>query len=140
ARLGLLLVLQVIELSQWTVNPIFDGIASVVIGLILGTTASWLAYETKGLLIGESADPKVVEGIKQLVGSYQEITSVNETLTLHMGPNYIVLNISVNFKDELHAGQIERTIEDLTSRIREKYPRVNRIFIEAEDRVKALDH
>ncbi|HLR25714.1 MAG TPA: cation diffusion facilitator family transporter [Fodinibius sp.] len=133
ALLGLFVALAGIGLSQWTGNPIFDGIASVVIGLILGTTASWLAYETKGLLIGESADPKVVEGIKQLVGSYQEITSVNETLTLHMGPNYIVLNISVNFKDELHADQIERTIEDLTSRIKEKYPRVNRIFIEAED-------
>src|SRR5699024_11938985 len=106
ARLGLLLVLQVIELSQWTVNPIFDGIASVVIGLILGTTASWLAYETKGLLIGESADPKVVEGIKQLVGSYQEFTSVNETLTLHLGPNNILMLLCESFYTELPAALI----------------------------------
>ena len=132
ALLGLFVALTGIGLSQWTGNPIFDGIASVVIGLILGTTATWLAYETKGLLIGESAEPKVVQGIKQLAGSYKGIASVNEALTLHMGPNFILLTLSVDFDNNLDSGKIETSIEELTAEIKEKYPLVNRVFIEAE--------
>ena len=65
----------------------FDGIATVIIGLILGATAVWLAYETKGLLIGESANQEVVESIRRMTGKISEIEHVNEVLTMHMGPN-----------------------------------------------------
>ncbi len=132
ALLGLLVALAGIGLSQGTGVLIFDGIASVLIGLILVGTAIWLAWETKGLLIGESANRPVVEGIRAILESCPEIEHVNEVLTMHMGPDYILVNISVDFRDDLPVGDIERTIADIDDRIRQRFPRVKRIFIEAE--------
>jgi cation diffusion facilitator family transporter len=132
ALLGLFVAVSGIALSQWTGNPLFDGIASIIIGFILGGTAFWLAYETKSLLIGESAKTDVIDGVEQVIDSYPPITQVNEVLTLHMGPSYILLTVSVNFKDDLNTGQIEATIEELTDQIKGEYSQINRVFIEAE--------
>jgi cation diffusion facilitator family transporter len=86
AMLGIIVAFVGIWLSQLTGNPLYDGAASVIIGLILAGTAAWLAYEIKGLLIGESATPEIVNGIKEIAKSYPKIKHVNEVLTLHMGP------------------------------------------------------
>jgi cation diffusion facilitator family transporter len=133
AMLGLMVAFVGIALSQFTGLLIFDGIASIVIGLILGVTAAWLAYETKGLLIGESADPEIVTGITSLANNYHFISGVNEVLTMHMGPNYILLNLSVNFKDSLDVSNIEENISTLSSQIKKEYPLVQRVFVEAEE-------
>ena len=133
AMLGLIVAFVGIALSQYTGLLIFDGIASIVIGLILGVTAAWLAYETKGLLIGESADPNIVTGITNLANNYNFISGVNEVLTMHMGPNYILLNLSVNLKDAMDVSNVEENISTLTSRIKKEYPLVKRVFIEAEE-------
>lgn len=132
ALLGLAVAIIGIGLSQWTNMPVFDGIASIVIGLILGTTATWLAYETKGLLIGESADPQLLQEIEETISSFEGIKTINETLTLHMGPNFILLNISVDFQDDISSQTIEDTTEKLTRKIKSNFPLIKRIFIEAE--------
>ena len=132
ALLGLLVALAGVGLSQLTGILYFDGIASVIIGLILVGTAVWLAWETKGLLIGESANEKVVDGIREIVKAYDGVEHVNEVLTMHMGPDYILVNIAVDFRDDVAAGDIERTIAELDARIRERFPKVKRVFIEAE--------
>ncbi len=134
AMLGLLVAFIATALSQLTGNPIFDGIASIIIGMILGGTAIWLAYETKGLLIGESANPHVVAGIRAIAADTPEIEAMNEVLTMHMGPDYILVNISIDFRDELNADEVERTIADIDRRIKQVYPQVKRVFIEAEKR------
>ncbi|MEL7834693.1 cation diffusion facilitator family transporter [Fodinibius sp. Rm-B-1B1-1] len=133
AILGLLVAFIGIALGQWTGLYIFDGIASIIIGIILGVTAAWLAYETKGLLIGESADPKIINSIAGMASNHAAISNVNEVLTLHMGPNYILVNLSVNFKDSLEVASIEQDISKLTDQIKEKHPLVKRVFIEAEE-------
>lgn len=133
AMLGLIVAFVGIALSQYTGLLIFDGIASIVIGLILGVTAAWLAYETKGLLIGESADPEIVTGITSLATNYNFISGVNEVLTMHMGPNYILLNLSVNLKDTSNISNVEKNISTLSSRIKKEYPLVKRVFVEAEE-------
>ncbi len=133
AMLGLVIAFLGIAAGQWTGILIFDGIASILIGLILGVTAAWLAYETKGLLIGESAEKEIIEGIRTLTIKSNGIKSVNELLTLHMGPDYILVNISVDFNNELNAGNIEDTIESINKSIKTKYQRVKRVFIEAEN-------
>ena len=92
ALLGLLTAMLGVWLSQVTGIQIFDGIASIIIGLILAATAIWLAYETKGLLIGESANPRVIQGIKEIILASGYIQHVNEILTMHMGPNFILVN------------------------------------------------
>jgi len=102
--------------------------------LILGGTAAWLAYETKGLLIGESANREVVVGIKKIAKSFPEIEHVNQVLTLHMGPEYILVNLSVDFADHTSADDVEDTIYMLTVEIKRTFPQVKRIFVEPEAR------
>lgn len=132
AMLGLLVALGALLLTQYTGILIFDGMASIVIGLILAGTAIWLAYETKGLLIGESANKSVVQGIRQLVQAYAEVCTTNEVVTMHMGPDFILLNLSVDFDDALDAGELKAVINRIDQDIKAQYPLVKRIFIEAE--------
>ena len=132
AMLGLLVALVGIWLAQVTGNPVFDGIASIVIGLILAATAAWLAYETKSLLIGERANSEVVHSIREIANSFDEVERVNELLTMHMGPEYILVNISVRFKRGQVTRQLESVISGLDTAIKEEHETVKRIFIEAE--------
>jgi cation diffusion facilitator family transporter len=134
AMLGILAAFAGIFLSQITGNPIYDGMASVIIGLILAGTAIWLAYETKGLLIGESARPEIIRGVREIAKSFPKITHVNEILTLHMGPDFILLNLSVDFVDTLMTGDIEDTVSRLDRQIKQAYPKIKRVFVEAEER------
>lgn len=130
AMLGITAAFLGVLLVQVTGNPIFDGIASIIIGMILGGTAIWLAYETKGLLIGESANPEIVHGIRILASSFPEIVQVNEVLTLHMGPDFILANISLDFEDTVPTGDTEDILERLRIAIKEEYPKVKRVFAE----------
>lgn len=111
-----------------------DGTASILIGLILAGTAIWLAYETKSLLIGEATHPEKVEGMRKLASAFPEVTRVNEVLTMHMGPDFVLANISVDFRDDLQAGELEQAIQRMDAAIKDLYPMVKRIFIEAEPR------
>lgn len=132
AILGLLLAFAGVGLSQLTGIPYFDGIASILIGFILIGTAIWLASETKGLLIGESANKEIVRGIREIIKANAIIDGVNEVLTMHMGPDYILANISVVFKDSCQTGEIETAIAGIDKSIKATYPQIKRIFIEAE--------
>jgi cation diffusion facilitator family transporter len=120
AMLGLIVAFVGVWLSQSTGILIFDGIASVVIGFILVGTAIWLAYETKGLLIG--------------------IQHINEILTMHMGPDFILANISVDFADAISAQQVEADIAAIDRNIKQAFPQIKRVFIEAEKRGNKFPH
>jgi divalent metal cation (Fe/Co/Zn/Cd) transporter len=132
AILGLVVAFAGIMLSQLTGIVQFDAIASIIIGLILGGTAVWLAIETQGLLIGESASRDVVAGISRIAGECECVENVNEVLTMHMGPEFILANISLKFRDKLVVGQLEREIAAMDRGIKSVYPEVRRVFIEAE--------
>jgi cation diffusion facilitator family transporter len=134
AMLGLALAFVGVLLTQVTGNVLFDGVASILIGLILAGTAIWLAYETKSLLIGERANLHVIAGIKQIVANHPVVNHVNEALTMHMGPDFILLNLSVDFRDEAAAPEIERAVAKIDAEIKRTYPEVKRIFIEAESK------
>jgi cation diffusion facilitator family transporter len=134
AMLGLLVAFVATLLTQFTGLLIFDGIASILIGVILGGTAIWLAYETKGLLIGESANQQVVEGIRAIAGDYEKVEHVNEVLTMHMGPDYILVNLSIAFVDMASSDEVEEAIALIDRRIKQVFPQIKRVFIEAESR------
>lgn len=134
AMLGLIIALVGVALTQLTGVLYFDGIASILIGVVLAATAIWLAYETKGLLIGESASRHVIEGIRKLVLEFREVKYVNEILTMHMGPDFILLNLAVKFSDETTALELETTISRIDRKIRQDFPNVKRVFVEAEKR------
>jgi len=132
AMLGLAVAFAGIALSQYTGILVFDSIASMVIGLILIGTAIWLAYETKGLLIGESANHSVIKSIRDILQGSKNIEHVNEVLTMHMGPDYILANISVDFNDNISADEIEKCVAEIDVKIKQQHPQIKRIFIEAE--------
>jgi cation diffusion facilitator family transporter len=133
AMAGLVVAFIGIYLAQVTGIPYWDGIASIAIGCILGITAFWLAYETKGLLIGERADLPTVNGIRSILEETEGVQKINEVLTLHMGPEFILANISIEFKDDLKIGELEALINTMTRQIKTSFPVVKRVFIEAED-------
>ncbi|MEE8312343.1 MAG: cation diffusion facilitator family transporter [Candidatus Binatia bacterium] len=134
AMLGLLVAFAGVALGQLTGNPVHDGVASVLIGVILASVAIWLAYETKSLLIGESAQEEVIEAIRQLAVDSDHATHVGEVLTLHMGPDFVLVNISIDFADEASAEDLERSIATLDARIKQRFSEVKRVFVEAEAR------
>jgi len=132
ALLGLFVALLGIWLTQVTGIAVFDGIASIFIGLILGGTAIWLAIETKGLLIGERANTEVIARIRKRVNSFEEVEKVNELLTMHMGPEFILVNISIRFKRGQLTRELETVIQEIDKVIKSEHEMVKRIFIEAE--------
>ena len=132
ALLGLLVALIGLVLYQLTGNPIYDALASIGIGVVLILTALVLAIESKSLLIGESADPEIVADIRATLNIDERILTVNEVATLHMGPEFIVVTVSVDFIDALSARKVEKAVTQLTRSIKAVDPRVKRVFIEAE--------
>ncbi len=134
AILGLLVAALGIFLVQMTGNPMFDGGASIIIGIILGLTALGLAIETKGLLIGEGASAETVQGIRDAIREEHVVRGINELRTLHIGPDDILAAISLDFRDDLAAGEVEDTISRLERRIKELDNEVSRVFIEVQSR------
>ena len=106
--------------------------SSSSIKAILAVTAGFLAYECKGLLTGEGANEEVISGINQIINESAGVLHVNEVLTLHLGPQDILLNISLDFEDSLSSGQVEEAILYLEFKIKKMLPEIRRVFIEAQ--------
>jgi cation diffusion facilitator family transporter len=132
AVFGLIAAFIGIALSIHFDHSLFDAAASIVIGIILAITATFLALECKGLLIGEGASSAVVSGVRNIVEAHPGILAVNELLTMHLGPEDVLLNISIDFSDDLSSGGVERAISDLERQIKESFPEIRRLFIEAQ--------
>jgi len=137
AMLGLLIAFLGIALGQWLEIPELDGLASIAIGCILAGAAMLLAQETKGLLIGEGADPTIVREISRVLSAHAAIDRVNEILSMHQGPNEILVNVSVEFRDGLEIGAVERHTAAIEREIKARIPGARRVFIEAQ---AAADH
>ena len=133
AMLGLAVAFVGIALGQWLNMPVLDGVASVLIGVILAGTAALLAYEAKGLLIGEGVEPEVRHGVLAILNRQGGILRVNELRSMHLGPAEVLLTISVDFGGDLSADQVEAVISKMEQEIKARYPDVKRLFIEAQN-------
>lgn len=109
--------------------PQADGVASVGIGLLLTLVAGFMANETRSLLTGEAASPAVVAQVRQILEADPRVVEVVEVLSLHFGPDEILVGITIDFDDELPGGEIEAAAQDLSRRIREAEPRITRLFL-----------
>ncbi len=98
----------------------------------MAVTAAALAFECKGLLIGEGARAAVVAGIRDIVSRDPRTLRLNELLTMHFGPNDVLLNLSLDFGRELTADQVEEAVTDLERRIKAEFSEITRVFIEAQ--------
>ncbi|SLN35109.1 cation diffusion facilitator family transporter [Oceanibacterium hippocampi] len=132
AMLGLMVAFAGVAAGEYLGIVEADAIASLVIAAILAMTAILLAYESKGLLIGEATHPEVLEEIRRVVLAEPEILKANELLTMHLGPQDVLLNISIGFSPDLSAEQVEAAVSRLEARIHAEFPQVSRVFIEAQ--------
>jgi cation diffusion facilitator family transporter len=118
-------------------DPRIDGVASIAIGLILGLVAVLLAREAKGLLIGERANPQVVETVRSIIAAHPAVTSVNHVRTIHTAPDAIFVAVSADFVDSVTMGDGERLIEELEDQLRVAVPMLSSIYIRPESRENA---
>jgi cation diffusion facilitator family transporter len=116
-------------LAHITGDPFYDGAASILIGVILGLTALLLAYESKGLLIGEAADPELVSSLRELACGKDGIVGVGDVLTVHFSPDQIAAMMSVDFRDTISAGDVERIVGEVEADAHAKWPQLMRLFI-----------
>jgi len=113
-------------------QPFFDGLASVLIGVVLGTIALLLARESKSLLIGEHADAELSDSILRVAGAEKSITRANGVLTMQLAPDQIVAALSLDFEDHLSAAEIEDAVIDIERKVREAHPQVVALFIKPQ--------
>lgn len=132
AMLGLLVAFLGIFLGHRLNNPYLDGVAAIIIGLILAFVAVLLAYESKGLLVGEGASRETVENICALAQDDPAVQRVMPPLTMHFGPQEVLLNLDIKFRPGISAEEIEAAVDRMEAEIRKRHPEIKRIFIEAE--------
>ena len=132
ALIGLAIAFLGLFLGGLLSNPYLDGAASILIGILLAAVAVVLAGESKGLLIGESADAERVEEIQKLAESDPGVERVERPMTMYFGPHTVLLNMNIQFARDLSADEIARTVDRIEQAIRQRFPEIRYIFLEAE--------
>ncbi|WP_088342724.1 MULTISPECIES: cation diffusion facilitator family transporter [Rhodomicrobium] len=112
--------------------PMLDGVASILIGLVLAGTAAILATETKSLLIGEPASPEIVKAITELALADPSVLKVNGIISAHLAPDQILATLSLEFDDNLTTSAIESKIVEMEERIRAAHPEIILLFIKPQ--------
>ncbi|TKT94218.1 cation diffusion facilitator family transporter [Dyadobacter frigoris] len=137
ALAGLITAFSGVFLGHYFSNPLFDGVASIVIGLILCVVAVVMVVESRKLLVGESAQSDIVRGIYELVNQDPDVSTVYYPLTMHLAPNEILLALDVQFRKDISLKEVVDAISRTETNIRASYPDVKRIYIEARNLAKS---
>jgi len=132
ALLGLVVAFTGILAAELLAMPALDGAASIGIALILGSTAIFLARESKGLLLGEPASPEVQQKVLAIAEQDPAVQRANGILSVHIGPEEIVAGLSIEFEDDLRAPEIEACVERLEARLKEEMPEISRLFVKPQ--------
>lgn len=134
ALLGIVIAFVGIYLTDHHAGPgggaYWDGVASIVIGLVLAVVAFVLARTSRGLLLGEAATKKCVLEIRQAIESHPNVVKVVELLSMHLAPKQILINAHVNLRDDLVTSAIVQTNEEIEELIKRAEPKVEMIFLE----------
>jgi cation diffusion facilitator family transporter len=134
AIVGLTLALAAVAASGWSGEDFWDPVGSVVIGVLLCAVAVVIAWITHGLLIGESATPEDREMVLQLTRDVDGVEAVTQMLTLHLGPDVVLLALKVAFRPTLNVIEVENVTNRIETAIRGALPQMRKIFIEADSR------
>jgi len=132
ALLGLTVALIGVLLSQLLEMPVFDAVSSMLIGLILAAVALVLATETRGLLVGERADARILRRIHSAAARDPAVKEIRQALTIHTSPDQIYLNLAVDFRRNVSIAEMSAAVERLKRRVEAADPRIARIFVEVE--------
>lgn len=134
AIVGLLIAAAGLIAADLTGNGVWDGVASVLIGALLGVVAWLLAIEMKSLLIGESATREERAKIRAAVLSVGEVRTVDRLLTMQLAPDELLVTMDLDFDEGIGGDDIEHAIVEIEEKITEAVPSATRIFIEPVDR------
>jgi cation diffusion facilitator family transporter len=129
--IGIVVAFAGIFLGHRLGNQHADGIASIAIGAVLAAVSVFLVYQSKGLLLGESADPKVLASIRAAARELPGVERVEAPLTMHFGPDEVLLNLELAFRRDVPASEMTEQIDRLEKTIRDRHPEICRIFIKA---------
>ena len=132
AELGLCFALVSTIVCDMTGNLYFDGVASILIGILLCFVAIILLRETKGLLVGEGMKHQSLDELRDIVEADDRVISCGRILTMYMGPEDLLIAIDATFKTELSAHEVLLTVDDLERRLHARWPQAHSVFIEAE--------
>lgn len=138
ALAGLVIAFIAVLLGHVTGWPYFDGLGSVMIGLLLISVSFFFAIECKALLVGEGLLPENIDKINRILQADPHVRDFRRPLSLYFGPNEVLVNLDVHFVKDLDSKQIESAIDRIEKAIKEQLPRVNRIYIEADTIKTAL--
>ena len=130
ALAGLVIAAAGLLLAQATGNDLFDGLASVGVGAVLLVVAWELGRDSRALLLGEAVLPEDREHIRQAMLSFPEVTEVFRLLTMHLGPDDVLVNAEIHLADGLDTDGVEDLLERVTRQIRDEVPEVSQTFIE----------
>ena len=115
-------------------DPRFDGVASLGISVLLAGISIILVRESKGLLIGEAAEPALRDGVTRIVADTDGVIGVNGLITSHLAPDEVVAAVSVDFADDLDVGRVEVMVDDMDARVRAAHPEVVALFVKPQAR------
>jgi cation diffusion facilitator family transporter len=132
AVFGLAFALIAVVVTMVTGDPRFDGIGSITIGVLLCVIGVTLARDTRSLLIGEGITDEMREKVLQVAGEAPLVVGVSQLLSLHLGPDSVLLALKVRFRPELGLKEVEGAINDLEQRIRSQLPMMKKIFVEPD--------
>lgn len=132
ALLGLIVAFTGVYLGHVFNSSYVDSIASIIIGLILGVISFILAYESKGLLIGEGVEAETLSKLRAVVAADPDVQHVSRLLTMHFGPHEVLLTLEVRFRDELSAVGVRAAVNRLRNDVMKAYPDITRIYFASE--------
>ncbi|MEI9965837.1 MAG: hypothetical protein WDM92_15525 [Caulobacteraceae bacterium] len=112
--------------------PWADGGASVAIGLLLMCVAGFLANEVRSLIAGEAAAPSIVEAVRKVVEADPRVETVDDLMSLHLGPRTILFAVTLKFKGDGSGEDIQRAAGELTRKIKQADPRIALVFLRPE--------
>jgi Predicted Co/Zn/Cd cation transporters len=134
ALLGILIAGVGIFAAERFDAPVLDGVASILIGVVLAVTALLLAIESKSLLIGERAAPALIDAILAIARRDAGVAAAHGAITAQLAPDQILVALSVEFEDTLTADEIERCVASIERRVREGHPEVVALFVKPQSR------
>ena len=132
ALCGLFIALIGIYLAHALNIPELDGVASIFIGIVLAISAILLARETKGLLLGESADPQLRDHLLLIAQEDDAVFSANGVLTEQMGADQVIASLSLEFEDHLTSDDIEACVNRIEAKIKQIHPEIMALFVKPQ--------
>jgi cation diffusion facilitator family transporter len=131
ALVGLAIAAAGIALSHWLDMPVLDGAASLLIGILLAGVASLLAWQSRGLLIGEGIRPETARELRSIALAQPCVRNVGRVLSMYVGPDDALVTMDLDFDAGTETVDAALAMAEVERQVRERFPMIRRLFIES---------